>query len=520
MNRYILSLFLLPGLLPLFWVGEETASVRPLVSAPPFTLADTVPPFPTASPTLEWIDPARAENYPFLRQELNQIENEYASLRHFYELLYQLEVGLRRTVNIVHIGDSHLQADWFSGHVRMALHRRFGSAGRGLIFPYKLASTNSPTDIIVQSNIRWDSRRNVSNTGTLPIGISGVTAKTNYRDFLLRIALGENPYHLDYRFNKITLFTDKGPRNYDLSLSKEGLTSSPAMVSNGQNALYHTVQAGDNLTLIARKYQVSVAEIQHLNRLDGTQINIQQRLLIHPGLQMPRTQAVQVPGSAGEMATVRLSSHSLEPFASTVYLNERVDQVAFQGQQHVPTQVQTTLYGLVLENFEQKGILYHMIGVNGAQFHHYTEAEYFFPQLRELKPDLIILSLGTNESHNTAFRREAFFREVDDFTHKLESEVPLAEVLVTTPADAFRSGQVNANVGTAREVLFQYALQNGHSVWDFYTIMGGEQSIQRWYESGLAQKDRLHLTRDGYILQARLLYDALIKGYGEYLANR
>ena len=71
-----------------------------------------------------------AEKYPFVRRDLNGIDNDQQGLRDFYRRLEMLEKGELRKINVVHIGDSHRQADWFSGSVRMALQKRFGSAGR------------------------------------------------------------------------------------------------------------------------------------------------------------------------------------------------------------------------------------------------------------------------------------------------------------------------------------------------------------------------------------------------------
>ncbi|MEL6845136.1 MAG: hypothetical protein AAFP02_18165, partial [Bacteroidota bacterium] len=155
MNRLLLGILFIPWWLP--WVLESEPSTT---QAPPAAFAANAKRvLPSGPLSLPWSATARLDRYPFLKLDQNAILNQNQSIAQVYELLRQVEAGERRTINIVHIGDSHLQADWFSGHVRMALHRRFGSAGRGLIFPYKLANTNSPPDIHVATNIRWNTRR-------------------------------------------------------------------------------------------------------------------------------------------------------------------------------------------------------------------------------------------------------------------------------------------------------------------------------------------------------------------------
>ena len=47
-------------------------------------------------------------------------------------------------------------------------------------------------------------------------------------------------------------------------------------------------------------------------------------------------------------------------------------------------------------------------------------------------------------------------------------------------------------------------------------MAGSEGAIARWYEAGLANSDRIHLTHEGYRLQGELLCDALIRAYNDY----
>jgi hypothetical protein len=51
------------------------------------------------------------------------------------------------------------------------------------------------------------------------------------------------------------------------------------------------------------------------------------------------------------------------------------------------------------------------------------------------------------------------------------------------------------------------------SLWDLYSIMGGQRSIMNWYHRGLARADLIHFSERGYKLQGRLLYEAIIAGY-------
>ena len=78
-------------------------------------------------------------------------------------------------INIVHIGDSHVQAGFYSEPIRKNLQNEFGNGGRGLIFPYQAAKTNGPADYSFGSLQTWKAKRNCIEKGNLPTGLAGHT---------------------------------------------------------------------------------------------------------------------------------------------------------------------------------------------------------------------------------------------------------------------------------------------------------------------------------------------------------
>ena len=159
--------------------------------------------------------------YPFLRTSANHIENATIGLQRFYERLGQLPLqpavlpGHR--VNVVHAGDSHLQADEFSGRTRKELQRVYGNPGRGLIFPYSVARTNgSPDYRTAATSGTWRMKRILSQLpdSTLPVGINGISLATSDSGaaFTLRIPTLRRP---PYQFNQLTLLRQPGPAAFD-----------------------------------------------------------------------------------------------------------------------------------------------------------------------------------------------------------------------------------------------------------------------------------------------------------------
>lgn len=139
--------------------------------------------------------------------QYNRIENSN-HLSPFFKKLKQLEQGNRKTVTIVHIGDSHIQADFLSGTIRTRLQQKFGNAGRGLIFPYQLAQSNTPADISSRSNISWEFNRVAHPEIPLQPGISGFVIKTNALMPSIEIELRSLKNDSSVYFNSLQFFID------------------------------------------------------------------------------------------------------------------------------------------------------------------------------------------------------------------------------------------------------------------------------------------------------------------------
>ncbi len=251
-------------------------------------------------------------------------------------------------VSFVHIGDSHLQADFFSGELRRCLHQEFNHSrpSRGLIFPYTVAGTNNPSNYKIGYSGNWTNSKCIDKQCE-NIGISGITITTSDTTSTLYICT-DNDELPGYGGNRIQLFTD---------LDKMGLWPT----------LY-----GDTST----------------NRL----------------------------------ATIDVESQSIIWKLDTI-----VDSIAFtfnkmpiQGKRIKSKGDSFILQGLSLTT--GKGIEYHTIGVNGARVSSYLKCEKFIPQLKSLNPDLVIISLGTNDSYGQNFNSEKFENQLSKLIESIQKE--------------------------------------------------------------------------------------------------
>ena len=171
-----------------------------------------------------------------------------------------------------------------------------------------------------------------------------------------------------------------------------------------------------------------------------------------------------------------------------------------------------TLHAVYFEN-EKPGIIYNSIGVAGAKYKDYVGEELFSQQLPLFNPDLVILSLGTNESFDSKYNETSFALLVDSMINTIKKSIPNASILITLPSENYRvkSGQTieNSTVYSVSTVLKTQAQKHNCAIWDLYTVMGGKGSMLKWHSAGLVNQDHIHYLRKGYNLQGQLLYNAL-----------
>jgi lysophospholipase L1-like esterase len=146
---------------------------------------------------------------------LNLISNAF-HLDDVFEKLYRLRTAEGGTVNIIHVGDSHIQADFLTEVVRKKLQVEFGNAGRGLVVPARLAGTNEPLNFRSSSPSQWTSKRLIHIQKPLPIGIGGITLNTIEETALFSIKMNDTAF--DYSFNTVGLFFKKDAKSFNISV--------------------------------------------------------------------------------------------------------------------------------------------------------------------------------------------------------------------------------------------------------------------------------------------------------------
>ena len=90
-------------------------------------------------------------------------------------------------IQIVHIGDSHVQSGAMTAATRSKLQKVYGDAGYGLLFPYAAAKTYSPRGYKSRYIGDFEFCKSFQPHPQFPMGLSGATVKTRNPKSLLRI---------------------------------------------------------------------------------------------------------------------------------------------------------------------------------------------------------------------------------------------------------------------------------------------------------------------------------------------
>lgn len=171
-------------------------------------------------------------------------------------------------------------------------------------------------------------------------------------------------------------------------------------------------------------------------------------------------------------------------------------------------------------------ISYTDVGINGAFCVTFTRPDRV-REIAALKPDLLILSFGTNESHNRRYNVQLHYRQMDELVRMLRESMPGVPMLMTTPPGSYestrqgrrrRTYKINPRTAITVQTIHRYADENGLAVWDMYGILGGiHRACLNWQKAGLMRPDHIHYLPEGYHLQGELLHQALLKAYNDYV---
>ena len=163
------------------------------------------------------------------------------------------------------------------------------------------------------------------------------------------------------------------------------------------------------------------------------------------------------------------------------------------------------VFGVSLDR-AQPGIVFDALGINGARVTTCLQwnETHWAEQLRHRNPSLVVLAYGTNESTDESMPAETYERQLVDLLGRVARAVPSASCLLMGPPDrAVKDGETWSTSTKLKEVIVsqrRVAEAAGCAFYNQLEAMGGEGTVAGWAQEDppRAQKDRVHLTREGY----------------------
>ena len=375
--------------------------------------------------------------YPWIDSTVNLIQTH--NRQSIAPLMQKLKSTNKERVHILHIGDSHVQADIFTHEARTLLGGSFGYAGRGMVFPYTTARTHTAADYRCYHTGKWYYARNVERRPDLPLGVTGVTSKTYDTNAQFKLKFKEDAIREDY--NQVKILCKRIPGSFDVRVIGGTDTVVLDIYSSPKDTLTDLITAN-----FSRGYQEYLFEI----------------------------------------------------------ISRDSNQKSFE------------IYGISIESDKNTGLLYTSVGINGAG-HYSIMRENRLPQhLETLSPDAIILDIGANDFYRGGMNKEKFKGNLISILEMFKTYAPNALVILSNSQDILRGGYSVRACSIFSLMISEVAKSENVAFYDWYRVAGGNHSMKIWKSLHLANRDGVHLTRNGYELKGSLIYQAFGKTYKRF----
>lgn len=343
--------------------------------------------------------------------------------------------------SVLHLGDSHIQAGFFTEPLRTFFSDRFGFGGLGWVAPYRLARSNSPSTYSITCNFRNWNRANIVQRNVVTRSPGGIKVWHNQRG-AIEVSISDKCL-LGSGFDRVIAYR---PQNHSAIV--------PSTNFKTPYKMYGGPVLSDNIGL----------------------------------------------------------------WADSIYLEDVVKSIFLR----IPSG--THWFGSQLL-YTAGGVVVHTVGLNGATFKNYVENK-SGRLLTALAPDLIIISMGTNEAVGRNFSESDMMFQVRSLVESIQASAPNCLIILTSPVYSFRRTRnrnrrvvysKNLHIEKVKDAIKRVANEKEVGFIDLYEAFGGEKGRQQLLDRQLLSRDRIHLTKEGYWLSGKVLVNALKKDYNRWL---
>ena len=397
-----------------------------------------------------------------------------------------------KVTQILFLGDSHIQADWITSFLRNKFQEKYGNAGRGLVFPYSVANSNGPDDFTSATNQTWENFRLVYEQDVFPqMGASGFVIG-NQQDSFLEIKF-KNP---EETFDKVIIFNDEKMNGEKFQLYKENQSLSN-FVSKSAERIKYTVSSGETFPELASKFYTTTTKLVQLNGagiknpVEGNSYQIDKiSFNYNPDF---------------ENLIEKIADYQFSGDKTLVQLSEPLNTFLMKTNANSGN----VFYGFQFLKNVNKGVVFNTVGVNGATYGDFLKYSLQIEQLNSIQPDLVMISLGTNESLSS-ITKEDFQKNISDLVSKFKEQNPNLPILLISPTDNRLKSQKIKEIVSWIEESSQL---NKVAFFNLYEATGGSGYFKKALNKKEANTDGVHFLRPGYEFQAEKIWTAISENF-------
>lgn len=386
------------------------------------------------------------------------------ALDRFFSALAKVEARQPgKIVTILHLGDSHIAADRFSGDLREQFQSRFGDAGRGMLMPGLYLADGVKFD-------RGGEWQAALSTGSVPgpYGLTGAKLTAQSGDAWLRLTTKNEPF----AWCEITL--QSGPEHGTVQIGLDGEVKQAPMKAAASS--WRNIR-------IDRKARELLIRPQGDGRVTVHSISI--------GTDKPGLRYVNL-GLPGATAITPLSwqrdyvAGDLNRLAPDLIVFSYGTDESFQDQ-------------LNLGDYEAK--------VSAS-----------IARLRQIAPQAALLIIGPPDVARMPKFASGTGRASDVCRALSAAERPDYIKRVNASDPRLARWHPPLNLDAVRTTLRRVAAAHQAFFWDWSKLMGGSCGVHAWVHSkpALATNDHIHLTEEGSKRSARILFRELMNAYDAF----
>ncbi len=383
-------------------------------------------------------------------------------------------------LQILHIGDSHIQSGALSLVARKQLQQVFGYGGLGLTFPYAAAKTYTPRGHKTRFTGKFNFAKSFTLPPKLPLGLLGATVQTSDPTAKLRF-LNLPPAPVNTKF-MVEVWADGSDSMFQLQVWDGKVWKSMDAV---QHSPFYTQEVAT----------------------EGNRV-----------LSDTTTDAVELVNAELPISTIFFEDWKVYRCVITAS-----DSVVIRFQKLDEKQRQIEIYGVniyAVSNLgadtgakvaQPSGLLYHSVGMGGARFESLLYESLLPQQLQYLNPQLVILDFGTNDIAPLSVYPDKLREQIEMSVDIVQHALPNALVMLVTPMDMEFKGKKVVHTYPLAEEIKEIAQQKGCLLWNYYWITGAKGSLSRWQLDKKVSSDGIHMTEPGYWLKGNLLATSVLE---------